>query len=139
MIRLTALLVLGLMNLPACSGTDQTSRPADSIPEPSLVNNYQFPNTETTYYIVWDHFEMDKPSSEGRMLLHDVLDLGIQVKDAWFPSEQTPCMAPGAITVAVVILKNPDDSILDLGAVRDPEGWWIMNCGVSNLWHYDFD
>jgi hypothetical protein len=58
----------------------------------------------------------------------------------WFPSAQTPCGAPaGAVTVVVAELSAPDNRILDAGFSKDPEEWWIVNCGVSKLWHYSFD
>jgi hypothetical protein len=129
----------GLLFLTACSETQESIKTTSSLPAPTLEDNHSIQNTEATYYIHWNAFEEDKPSSEGETLLRDLRDSGIPLKDVWFPSTSTGCAAPGAVTIAVVELSKPDAGILDAGFVSDPEEWWIINCGVAELWLYSFE
>ena len=129
----------GMFFLAACSESEETIAPTKSLPTPTLEDNHSIPNTDATFYMYWSSFEDDKPAAEGEILLRDLVDGGIHLKDVWFPSGPSPCGAPGAVTVVVVVLSNPDARILDFGFTSDPEEWWIINCGVAKLWHYSFE
>jgi hypothetical protein len=48
-------------------------------------------------------------------------------------------MAPGAITVGIFELTEPDPAIDSFGLLGTPKDWWIVNCGVSSLYLYSFD
>ena len=134
-----AILTFGLLFLAACSETEKAVEPKNSLPAPTLVDNHPISNTHATYYMIWNSFEGDKPSTEGETLLRDMLDRGIRLKDVWFPSTSPGCAAFGAMAIVAVELSSPDTGILDVGFVTDPEEWWIINCGVAKLWHYSFE
>ncbi|MDH3197936.1 MAG: hypothetical protein OEO21_06820 [Candidatus Krumholzibacteria bacterium] len=128
-----------LLVVNACSEKEEAVSPQAAFPKATLEDNREIPNSDVTYYMAWGIFEHGKPAPEGETLLRTIVRAGIPLEDAWFPNEQTPCMAPGAVTVAVVELSKPDARILDLGFTADPEEWWIINCGVPSLWHYAFE
>jgi len=133
-IATTLLVVIACSEEQEIVKTQQTS-----LPKATLEDNHELPNSEVTYYMPWGSFGNGRPASEGEALLRDIVRAGIPLEDAWFPSEPTPCMAPGAVTVAVAVLSKPDARMLDLGFLGDPEAWWIINCGISGLWHYAFE
>jgi len=134
-----AFLSCGFLFLAACSETEDAVDPKISLPTPTLEDAHPIPNSDATYYMHWDSFEEDRPSAEGQTLLREMLESGIRPKDVWFPSGPTPCGAPGAVTIVVAELSEPDARILDVGFAVDPEEWWIINCGVAKLWHYSFE
>ena len=134
------LLSVGLLFAAACSENGDTVVPKkSSLPTPTLEDAQPVSNTEATYFMLWNSFDEGKPPAQGKALLEKMLEQGIQPKDVWFPSAQTPCGAPGAVTVVVVELSKPDLRILGFGFSADPEDWWIINCGVAKLWHYAFE
>ena len=123
----------------ACSETQETVTPDGGLPTATLEDNHEIANTNATYYKSWNSFGEGEPSSECAVLLRELVDNGIQIKNTWFPSSPTPCEAMGAVTIVVVELTGPDKDILDFGYVPDPEDWWIINCGVPSLWCYSFE
>lgn len=136
---LTMIAVLVSVLASACSDTRETLTSDQSLPTPTLVDTEYFSDTGATYYKYWTFFGMQEPPCECSELLRELLDDGIQIKNAWFPASPTPCMVVGAVTIAGVELMAPDDDILDFGFVSDPDSSWVINCGVQGMWHYSFE
>lgn len=129
------LILLGL----AC---DKDKNPVKSVPIPVEIDNFAIENSENIYFLIWPQslpLARIVPVSAEEGLILSIWDLGIDIENAYFPTTSSPCMAAGAVEVAIVEIEEPNIRMIELGFIEDPEEWWIINCGITKLWHYSFN
>ena len=131
--------ILVLLCIVACSDDKHPTSAVSAIPEPTIEDNHPFRNTEHTYFMPWTSFGDKKPPAEAVDLMEKILEEGMDIVNAWFPTSGSPCMVIGAMPVVAMELQTADNRILDYGFLENPEEWWAINCGIPTLWHYSFD
>jgi len=136
------ILIISILSILLGLACDKDKNPVKSVPVPIEIDNFAIENSENIYYLIWPQpvpVTLTVPVSPEEGLILSIWDLGIDIENAYFPTTSSPCMAVGAVAVAIIEIEEPNIRMIELGFIENPEEWWIINCGIIKLWHYSFN
>ena len=124
--------------LSALGGCAADELQGPTVPEPVEVPNQEVADTDATYFSDALVMASGDVRAESAAALKELVEAGIALEIAWFPTQPTACMAPGACTVSIIRLRAADDRMAVLGYLPRLETASLPNCGVSTLLEYRF-